>query len=431
MSYHLNSAISHVSSGVKVFAERQDSENRLASESIPSEILNPYYTRLDTQGLELDESTFLGQQRLHCWERRYFSDFESIDEAQHTFDDITNTIIHGMYEISSQWLSWDVHEAGVTGQDLATPLRDLLSTYLSWCDAFDQYVDGCVDQNNIAACLVLQLWRILININLQVDLQKGEMDFDNFTAGFEAIVNLAIEFMRIQSDHQGDQIATNAETASLAKSELRVLHHSGASGRGFLSGYLGIHPRITPLHVMNQEDALKVHKTSSALLQIPRALRDGPAEALDCLDEPPGPPTPRTPSFSISPGIVSPLFVTITRSRDPRVRRRALLLMQQCKRREGLWDSALAARLSGRVVQIEEQRAKELNGGMSEDLTVAINASTITSASQICNEARVRMIKPTFLPERRSIERYYLGWSGPLLDAQQQGETWIEELMEW
>jgi hypothetical protein len=105
--------------------------------------------------------------------------------------------------------------------------------------------------------------------------------------------------------------------------------------------------------------------------------------------------------------------------------------MQRCKRREGLWDADLAARLGQRVIEIEEQCAKELSGTAIESPTALSNTSNITSSIQIPNEARVRMIKPTFLPDRRSIERYYLGFPAVYDDSGCIEETWIEEIMEW
>jgi hypothetical protein len=105
--------------------------------------------------------------------------------------------------------------------------------------------------------------------------------------------------------------------------------------------------------------------------------------------------------------------------------------MQRCKRREGLWDSDLAARLGQRVIEIEEQRAKELRGATFESSSAFDHRVDVLTANQVPNEARVRMIKPTFLPDRRSIERYYLGWTATSDDLDEVQETWIEEIMEW
>ena len=105
--------------------------------------------------------------------------------------------------------------------------------------------------------------------------------------------------------------------------------------------------------------------------------------------------------------------------------------MQRCKRREGLWDSDLAARLGQRVIEIEGQRAGELTRRILESSNAFNDGSDMSSANRIPNEARVRMIKPTFLPDRRSIERYYLGWTTTADDLDEAYETWIEEIMEW
>lgn len=116
------------------------------------------------------------------------------------------------------------------------------------------------------------------------------------------------------------------------------------------------------------------------------------------------------------------------------------MLMQHCKRREGLWDSDLAARLGERVLQIEEHEALRLRvaAGMQgvdfEECGSSFDGHgqwQIKHASQIPNEARVRLIRPTFLPNRRSVERYFMGWSGSWEDAAEQHERWIQEEMEW
>lgn len=41
------------------------------------------------------------------------------------------------------------------------------------------------------------------------------------------------------------------------------------------------------------------------------------------------------------------------------------------------------------------------------------------------------MIKPTFLPDRRSTEKYYLGWPAEYQGCGEIEELWIDELLEW
>ncbi|KAI2470849.1 hypothetical protein F4781DRAFT_159741 [Annulohypoxylon bovei var. microspora] len=61
------------------------------------------------------------------------------------------------------------------------------------------------------------------------------------------------------------------------------------------------------------------------------------------------------PSFSADLGIVPPLFVAATKCRDPTTRRQAIQLLRTSSRREGMWDSELAARISMWIMAIEEE----------------------------------------------------------------------------
>ncbi|KAI1484860.1 hypothetical protein F5X96DRAFT_400085 [Biscogniauxia mediterranea] len=61
------------------------------------------------------------------------------------------------------------------------------------------------------------------------------------------------------------------------------------------------------------------------------------------------------PSFSADLGVVPPLFVVATKCRDPIVRRQAIQLLRTSSRREGMWDSELAARIGYWIMTIEEE----------------------------------------------------------------------------
>ncbi|KAF1959560.1 hypothetical protein CC80DRAFT_590776 [Byssothecium circinans] len=63
-------------------------------------------------------------------------------------------------------------------------------------------------------------------------------------------------------------------------------------------------------------------------------------------------PTSFSPSFELSP--IVPLFVTACRCRDPIIRRRAVALLLNCRRREGVWDSYGAGLVALQYVKLEE-----------------------------------------------------------------------------
>lgn len=79
------------------------------------------------------------------------------------------------------------------------------------------------------------------------------------------------------------------------------------------------------------------------------------------------------PSFSADLGIVPPLFVVATKCRDPIVRRQAIQLLRSSARREGMWDSELAAHIGQWIMQLEEYQTGEdpSYGGQPGDFDVA------------------------------------------------------------
>lgn len=93
--------------------------------------------------------------------------------------------------------------------------------------------------------------------------------------------------------------------------------------------------------------------------------------------------------FSVSTGIVAPLYMTITRCRDPLVRRRALSLLKQSNCRDGLWASNVVAPVAERIMQLEEGAALSL---MVKDESGAV----ISEASQIPESCRIGLLDVQF-----------------------------------
>ena len=59
--------------------------------------------------------------------------------------------------------------------------------------------------------------------------------------------------------------------------------------------------------------------------------------------------------FSLDPGIIYPLCIVATRSRDSVVRRRAISLLESLHSQEGMLPSALVAKLARRCLEMEEE----------------------------------------------------------------------------
>jgi hypothetical protein len=54
-------------------------------------------------------------------------------------------------------------------------------------------------------------------------------------------------------------------------------------------------------------------------------------------------------------GIIGPLYVVVVLCRNPKIRRKALNLLETNPRREGVWDSILAAKAATVIMNIEEE----------------------------------------------------------------------------
>ncbi|GAB1198126.1 hypothetical protein APSETT444_007434 [Aspergillus pseudonomiae] len=102
-------------------------------------------------------------------------------------------------------------------------------------------------------------------------------------------------------------------------------------------------------------------------------------------------------AFSFDLGIVSPLYIVGVRCRDIQIRRRAIWLLETCKRREILWDSTITAMTARRVMEFEEssgigpeklrQRVKTVTAVLDDDNGVSVKfASSFRYISSVHND---------------------------------------------
>lgn len=107
--------------------------------------------------------------------------------------------------------------------------------------------------------------------------------------------------------------------------------------------------------------------------------------------------TASSPSFSASMGVIEPLYFIASRCRDPIVRYKALDLLSSYPRREGIWDSNLAARIAEMGIKIEE------NAASNQPITSSEPCSCVTRTSDfnICAQHRIRDVDLFFQGERK------------------------------
>lgn len=94
-------------------------------------------------------------------------------------------------------------------------------------------------------------------------------------------------------------------------------------------------------------------------------------------------------SLSLELGLIAPLYVTATKCRDPKLRRKAIAMLWACNSKEGVWGSRGAAVVAEWVANIEEEEALILMPPMTA--TGMPNDGTIRTAADVPDAARVRV----------------------------------------
>jgi len=452
---HYRTALTHVNSGLRVLAESETSGNVHRASYIPKELLKSLFIRLDTQALEIGDVAFRPRLKVEPdTELEIPSAFSTLEEAERIFHQYFNTLIHSL------------QSAEVTGKDgllvpddiLQSPAvqhSDRVKEYHDWCNAFDNYLALHFTESNSAASLlqsqlhpgvlILQIWRIVVKIMLHIDLAVGELAFDDFIEDSRTIVELAESFINQTAvPSRGPKVLNGISLTKMGK-KVSVpegsVHaaHVAPQPRSWLGswashGFLGIQPEVTPCVPVGTapSPATSFASAASTSCSNPTYTHStgtstvGPTSRTARTNIAPKPPPVLKPTFSLSLGLVAPLYITVSRCRDPTIRRRALHLLYTCNRKEGIWDSRLAARVAQRIVEVEEAGATPIPDQCSPGSTGAV---VVTSADQIPENARVRELEPRFLPDRKGTIRYTKSTGGGCTHS--GPSEYYEELLQW
>lgn len=94
---------------------------------------------------------------------------------------------------------------------------------------------------------------------------------------------------------------------------------------------------------------------------------------------------------------MSPIYDVAKHSRDPVVRRRAISLLYNYPRHEGMFDGVLHARVAQRIGQIEEE-------GCLDHSSIS---SSPSAAADVPDWARISQVRPIFDLEKSRIVLHY------------------------
>ena len=112
------------------------------------------------------------------------------------------------------------------------------------------------------------------------------------------------------------------------------------------------------------------------------------------------------PVFQFEIGVIPPLYMAARKCRDPTLRRRAIELLRQAPKQEGLWDSAQMVVVAERIVEIEEQDL-EVGHWPSEEMRVHEVLNELQTKSESGSKGHV----VTFLRKRWGLQGDWEHWT--------------------
>jgi hypothetical protein len=235
--------------------------------------------------------------------------FETSPEARSALDALCERIMRFQEAVSSYYsgpnkiLPKSMRFAGKGFQDQLQ----------QWGVAFDPLLQSRrhagVSMTERAGIDVLKMLQLMTTILFMMGFSTSEMDFDNFTAYFREIVELAKEVV----------VDEELSLAAARCGNLNNCHHKQRQKARANSDFLGIG---NPSQMGHKEEHLFSHIKAS---------------------------------FALDLGIVPPLFVVATKCRDRKLRREAVRLLLSSPRREGMWDSILCGKVGEWIMEVEEE----------------------------------------------------------------------------
>ncbi|KAL2799381.1 hypothetical protein BJX66DRAFT_259619 [Aspergillus keveii] len=317
---HFRAALRHGAAGLRILAQQQQEGRLLDNALLPLDVIYSMFTGLEGQMLEIDGQSplsngigplirGLGRPQQPLW---------TLEEANDSFRPIYNDFLRlfSFADKLEEPQTDDMETARLTDQIL-TGYRQIQEDIDAWTLNFDYFLANifCWDSADRASqqlVRMLQLWRSMVGVVLQMGLPPSETVWDNYVAEFTGMLDLAEKIIAISPP-----VESSSGSRSPPAERISTLSPSPSS--------------ITPKHEPSPPT------TYTPIL--PRPLHTAPSR------------------FSISLGIIPALWMIATHSRDSRVRYRAIDLIARSNRREGVWDSSLYSRLARQIARHEERAA--------------------------------------------------------------------------
>jgi hypothetical protein len=360
---HYRSAVQHGTSGLRIIKQQQMlATGQNFPRYMPRETVALLFAMLESQILEIEgEVSFADELRpvfFSSFHTPAFSPFHppsNIEEMETWLELLYNkfTRFENTCEALREQLDGQEFEFIAHIQHLQEKHFQVRADLEAWILVFESWLDagGAEHSEQPHSVLILKIWKVLISITLRLELPHSELSWDQHLDDFALMISFVSDFLGLPPSPKTD---------------------SGSLSRD-------------PTHPL-------MDKAGSSL----PTLRPRPSKTL-------------VSTFSISLGIVTPLFLCATRCRDSSIRHRAIDILSTCQRREGLWDSELAGRVTRRIAAIEEAAA-------------GIQPGVRYTCSDIGEDARLSSFTPQYGQGREIKIRY--NWA-------RGGTSLIEETFTW
>ncbi|PYI09854.1 hypothetical protein BO78DRAFT_362404 [Aspergillus sclerotiicarbonarius CBS 121057] len=352
-------ALQHAASGLRII-QQQQALSHASPKKAPAAISRLFHT-LQSQILEIQGAASVGADTLLSEPAYTTTDLirtaSNSDDIQHSFELLYNRLMRldAIAEMLEAPLKEGMSQLIPPVPNLESELIQIRLDMQTWMIGFDQWIALACDNKQVNrktsithdSIVILNTWKVLINMYLRMDWPPSEMAWDCFTADFIHLLSFA--------------------------SGLLDPHHSTYS--------------------FDQDPSSRSPTPQKHNLP---PLLPKPSNGENC-------------TFSLSLGVITPLYISSTRCRDSNVRYRALDFLFRCRRREGLWDSELAARVAKEYITIEETAA-------------GIRPGVYYQPAEIGQAARVRSLSPRFEEGRQASIRCMIPG---------QGDREMEKIFTW
>ncbi|CAG7990299.1 unnamed protein product [Penicillium salamii] len=360
---HYNLAIQHATSGLRIIKQQQLlATGRNFPRYMPRETVTLLFAILENQILEIQgESSLADELRPALFSSFSTPTFDhshppsNIEEMRACFELLYNKLTRflSVCEMLEEKFEDSSYEFVARIQHLEEEHLQVRADLEAWVNTFETWLDAggteVIEEPHSIA--ILKIWKMVISVMLALEWPNTELSWDEHLDKFALIISLISDLLGAPSSPDPEDF-------------------------GSISQYQ------TPPPTQNAT-ALPI-------------LRPRPSKTLAS-------------TFSMSLGIVTPLYLCATRCRDSTIRHRAIDLVSTCNRREGLWDSELVGRITRRIVSIEEDAAGIQPGARYTPADIGI-------------AARVKSLNPQYGREREITIRY--NWEGNSTAPIEETFTW-------